>query len=145
MKKSDQISSPPVRKLTIGELADELNISTRTIRYYEERGMISPGRTPGGQRFYTRRERGRLKLILRGKAAGFDLDEIKEVVSMYDVLPGEQAEEAQMEKLNSMIDKRVADLDKKLEELSSMKKILLKQKNNLLTHGFLLPEEEEIE
>ena len=58
-------------RLTIGELAEELSVTTRTIRYYEERGMISPGRTEGGQRFYTRRERGRLKLILRGKAAGF--------------------------------------------------------------------------
>ena len=118
-------------KFSIGELAEELGVTTRTIRYYEERGMIHPGRTDGGQRFYTRRERGRLKLILRGKAAGFDLAEIKEVVELYDVLPGDKVETAQAVKLTGMIDKRVAELDQKIAELESLKQALLQHKENL--------------
>ncbi len=123
--------SQSVLKITIGELADELNVTTRTIRYYEERGMISPGRTEGGQRFYTRRERGRLKLILRGKAAGFDLEEIKEVVELYDLLPDSQVESAQAERLTELIDRRVAEIDTKLSELTELKKSLLEHRQNI--------------
>ncbi len=128
------LSSPDQKiasKFTIGELADELNLTTRTIRYYEERGMITPGRTDGGQRFYTRRERGRLKLILRGKAAGFDLAEIKEVVELYDILPDSQVESAQADRLTAMINKRVAEIDQKLNELTELKKSLLEHRETI--------------
>lgn len=122
-------SSSPTKtmdsKFTIGELAEELNVTTRTIRYYEERGMITPGRTDGGQRFYTRRERGRLKLILRGKAAGLGLSEIKEVVEMYDVLPENQVASAQGSRIIELIDKRVAEIDQKVRELTELKESLL--------------------
>ncbi|MEA1968335.1 MAG: MerR family DNA-binding transcriptional regulator [Thermodesulfobacteriota bacterium] len=67
---------------TISELAGQLDISTRTIRFYEEKGLISPERTPGNQRIYTSRNRARLKLILRGKRFGFSLDEISEMIGM---------------------------------------------------------------
>lgn len=128
-------SSSPTKtkdsKFTIGELAEELNVTTRTIRYYEERGMITPGRTDGGQRFYTRRERGQLKLILRGKAAGLDLSEIKEVVEMYDVLPENQIASAQGKRIIELIDKRVAEIDQKVSELTELKESLLEHRETV--------------
>jgi len=59
---------------SISELADELDISTRAIRFYEEKGLISPKRTKGNHRIYSKRDRTRLKLILRGKRLGYSLD-----------------------------------------------------------------------
>jgi DNA-binding transcriptional MerR regulator len=70
--------------LTISQLAQEFDISTRTIRYYEERGLIAPIRTESGQRLYTKKERAKLKLILRGKRFGFSLEEIHEMISLFD-------------------------------------------------------------
>ena len=69
---------------TISELAAQLDISPRTIRFYEKKGLISPRRTPGNQRVYTPKDRARLKLILRGKRFGFSLDEIAEMNGMPD-------------------------------------------------------------
>lgn len=109
---------------TIGDLARELGVTTRTIRYYEERNLIAPSRTEGGQRVYGRRERGRLKLILRAKIAGFDLSEIKEVLDIYDALPGDQAEKVQAAKLIEMSGRRIAELDAKIAELTQLRDML---------------------
>lgn len=117
--------------LTIGELANELGVSTRTIRYYEERGLISPERTEGGQRFYTRRDRGRLKLVLRAKVAGFGLEESKEVLDLYDILPNDKVEQAQGEKLEQMITRRVDELDAKISEMTTLREDLLGYLSNL--------------
>ena len=65
---------------TIGELAGEFNVTTRTIRFYESKGLISPARR-GVARAYSRRDRARLKLILRGKNLGFSLEEIADVAT----------------------------------------------------------------
>jgi len=70
---------------TISQLAEEFDISTRTIRFYEEKGLIAPRRSKGNQRIYTRRDRARLKLILRGKRFGYSLDEIAEMMGMNDI------------------------------------------------------------
>jgi DNA-binding transcriptional MerR regulator len=69
-------------RYTISQIADELDISTRTIRFYEEKGLIKPQRTSGNQRIYTPRNKARLKLILRGKRFGFSLDEIADMIGM---------------------------------------------------------------
>lgn len=106
---------------TIGDLAEQLDISTRTIRYYEERGLINPQRTSGGQRVYTRRDRGRLKLILRAKRAGFGLEESKPVLDLYDIVPSEHLHAAQAEKLERMVTRRVAELDEKIIEMSRLR------------------------
>jgi DNA-binding transcriptional MerR regulator len=63
------------RQFTIGELATEFGVTTRTIRFYESKGLISPARR-GVARAYSRRDRARLKLILRGKNLGFSLEAI---------------------------------------------------------------------
>ena len=69
---------------TISQLSNEFDISTRTIRYYEERGLISPKKTPSGVRKYTKKDRTRLKLIMRGKRLGFTIEEIKEMLELFD-------------------------------------------------------------
>jgi DNA-binding transcriptional MerR regulator len=68
----------------IAELAIELGVTPRTIRFYEDKGLIAPQRA-GTTRVYTRREQARMKLILRGKRLGFTLRQIKEFLDLYDV------------------------------------------------------------
>lgn len=67
---------------TITELADEFQVTPRTIRFYEDKELIQPKRN-GLNRVYNRRDRARLKLILRGKRLGFRLDDIKEMLDLY--------------------------------------------------------------
>jgi DNA-binding transcriptional MerR regulator len=69
---------------TITELAAELEITARTIRFYETKGLITPRRA-GTTRVYSRRDRARMILILRGKRLGFSLREIKEYLDLYSV------------------------------------------------------------
>lgn len=73
------------KSCSIAELAEEFGITTRTIRYYEELGLLEPERTEGGQRIFSSKERGRLKLIFRGKRYGFQLDEIREMIQLFDL------------------------------------------------------------
>ncbi|MEH6549373.1 MAG: MerR family DNA-binding transcriptional regulator [Pseudomonadales bacterium] len=71
------------RRFTISELASEFEITTRTIRFYEEKGLLVPSRK-GQQRIYSAADRVRLQLILRGKRIGLSLDESREIIDMYD-------------------------------------------------------------
>ncbi len=73
---------------TIGELTREFGITARTIRFYEDEGLLSPMRV-GQRRLYRRRDRARLKLILRGKRLGFTLNEIRETFELYEQAHGE--------------------------------------------------------
>jgi DNA-binding transcriptional MerR regulator len=68
---------------TISELASEFEVSTRTIRFYEEKGLVQPVRE-GQKRLYTAADRVRIKLILRGKRIGMTLQESVEVIDLYD-------------------------------------------------------------
>ena len=95
------------RVWTVGELADELGVTTRTLRFYEAEGLISPRRA-GIQRVYGPRERTRLKLILRGKRFGMTLAEIREIVDIYD--GAASSEQRQLEKLLARLDEIAADL-----------------------------------
>lgn len=76
------------RYFTITQLTRELDVTTRTLRFYEAQGLVSPTRR-GRQRLYSQGDRTRVKLILRGKRLGFSLNEIKEIIEMYDSAPGE--------------------------------------------------------
>ena len=67
---------------TISELADELNVTTRTIRFYEDKDLLRPQRL-GANRVFNYQDRARLHLILRGKRLGFSLEEIKEFIELY--------------------------------------------------------------
>ncbi|MAT94475.1 MAG: MerR family transcriptional regulator [Halioglobus sp.] len=71
------------RTYNISELAREFGVTTRTIRFYEEKGLVSP-RREGRKRLFSPADRVRIKLILRGKRIGMSLDECVEVIDMYD-------------------------------------------------------------
>lgn len=73
---------------TVTELARDLAITPRTIRFYEDKGLITPRRA-GNIRVYTKRDRARMVLILRGKRLGFSLREIKEYLDLYDIDPSQ--------------------------------------------------------
>lgn len=73
---------------TITELAEEFAVTPRTIRFYEDKDLLRPQRN-GLNRVYARRDRARLKLILRGKRLGFSLADIKEMLDLYDLGDGQ--------------------------------------------------------
>ncbi len=101
------------RLWTIGELAAELGLTTRAIRFYEARGLIAPKRR-GVARCYSRRDRGRMLLILRGKNLGFTLEDIRDYLELYDADP---AHRAQLEMLAAKVDAHIADLDRKRADI----------------------------
>ncbi|SFV39093.1 MerR family transcriptional regulator [Hyphomicrobium facile] len=76
---------------TISALAKEFGITTRTIRFYESRGLISPERI-GTARRYSKRDRARLILILRGRNLGFTVEDVSDYLSLYDSDPGQLAQ-----------------------------------------------------
>ena len=98
---------------TIGALAAEFDITTRAIRFYEARGLIRPLRR-GTSRRYTRRDRARLKLILRGKNLGFTLEDIAEYLSLYD---GDPTQVTQTRLLLDRVEAHIADLNTKRADL----------------------------
>ncbi|PLX37507.1 MAG: transcriptional regulator [Hyphomicrobiales bacterium] len=73
---------------SIGDLAKEFDVTLRTLRFYEDRGLIRPRRN-GSTRVYSRRDRARLKLVLMGKRVGFSLDEIRDMLDLYDLRDGQ--------------------------------------------------------
>jgi DNA-binding transcriptional MerR regulator len=98
---------------TIAELADEYDVTHRTIRHYEELGLLSPERR-GTARVFHRRDRTRLALIVRGKRIGFPLEEIRTIIDMYDQTPGE---EGQLVYLLDQIAARRADLEQRRADI----------------------------
>lgn len=121
-----QKSAPPSaagveKTFTISELSKEFAITTRTIRFYESRGLITPERI-GTSRRYSKRDRARLILILRGRNLGFTVEDAGDYLALYDSDPGQvaqtkllldkvQAAIANLKTKRSDIDKALADLD----------------------------------
>ena len=93
--------------LSIAQIAAEYGVTHRTVRFYEDRGLIAPERR-GTRRIYHPRDRVRLGLILRGKRLGFSLEQITRIVDMYDEQPGEAG---QLRYLLDQIGERRADLE----------------------------------
>lgn len=109
--------------MSISNLAEEFLITPRTIRYYEEMGLLTPlHHEKMAQRLYGPRERARLKLILRGKSLGFSLGEIKEMIDLYDI---DRTEGLQLERAVAYGEKRLKELDEKIQELTLLKAELL--------------------
>jgi DNA-binding transcriptional MerR regulator len=107
------------RMYTIGDLARELDISTRTIRYYEERGLLSPQRTTNTQqRLYTPGDRVRLKLLLRARGLGFRLEDIRELFEIYDATHDETL---QGQRLRRMIVERLNQIEAQLQDLTNLR------------------------
>ena len=108
---------------SIGDLSREFGVTTRTIRFYEDQGLLSPTRN-GQSRIYQPRDRVRLKLILRGKRLGFSLKEINKLIALYDAPEGEAGQ------LRSFIEKIRArrsellvqkeDIEHVMDELDSL-------------------------
>lgn len=73
---------------SISELCREFDVTPRTLRFYEQKGLLSPARR-GWTRIFNYRDRARLQLILRGKRVGFSLDEIKEILDLYNLRDGQ--------------------------------------------------------
>lgn len=103
---------------TISNLAEEFDVSTRTIRYYEELGLIHPKRTDGGQRMYTRKDRARLRLILRGKRFGFSLEEISEMILLFD---DDRTGERQLEVTIEYGLRKIKEVEEKIQDMLSLK------------------------
>jgi DNA-binding transcriptional MerR regulator len=92
---------------TVRELADELGVTTRTLRFYEAEGLVRPARN-GTSRVYSQRDRARLRLIMRGRRFGMSLPECREIVDMYD--GAASPERRQLEVLLGRLDEIATDL-----------------------------------
>lgn len=108
---------------SIGELAKEFDITTRSIRFYEDQGLLAPQRQ-GQTRLYTNKDRVRLKLILRGKRLGFSLSETKNLFDLYDM---ENSSARQLHTVLALIDDKKSSLKQQLEDI----KVLLVELGNL--------------
>jgi len=107
---------------TISDLAREFDISTRSIRFYEEKNLISPRRTEGNQRIYSRRDQVRLKLILRGKRFGYSLEEISEIIGLTDF---DIDEVEQIRKTLAMGQKKITDVRERINDLKLLEEELV--------------------
>jgi len=101
---------------SIRDLAGEFDITTRTIRFYEEKGYLSPSRN-GTRRIYGSTDRTALRLILRGKRLGLSLDETAEMIRMYGSPGGNRK---QLEKFILRIGEKRAELERKRTDLEVM-------------------------
>ena len=113
----------PAQTWSIAELAAEYDVTLRTIRFYEDRGLLTPERR-GTVRVYHSRDKVRLGLILRGKRLGFSLDEIATIVDMYDAEPGEEGQLVylldQITHRRADLEQRRRDIDETLQELAEV-------------------------
>ncbi len=100
---------------SITELADDLGVTPRAIRFYEDKGLIAPQRV-GNARVYDRRDRGRMILILRGKRLGFALREIRDWLDLYDADPSQTG---QMRVLLNKARGRIAELERQREDIDT--------------------------
>lgn len=98
---------------TISELAQDFQLTPRAIRFYEDAGLLTPVRE-GQRRIYGPRERTRLRLVIRGKRLGFSLEEIKDILDMYDLT----GEEAQLRHFLVKIRERRAALRQQQEDIA---------------------------
>jgi DNA-binding transcriptional MerR regulator len=115
---------PPDRLYTVTELARELGVTARAVRFYEDKGLIAPHRV-GTTRVFTPRDRARMILILRGKRLGFRLSEIAEYLDLYDTDATHRAQlkmllEKVCDRLTRLEQQRIA-LDEAVAELSDIK------------------------
>ena len=98
---------------TISELAAEFGLTPRTIRFYEDEDLLSPGRS-GMNRVYSRRDRARLDLICRGKRLGFSLAEVKEFLDLYN---RDQRQIEQMKYAAGLARQRIESLEVQLQDV----------------------------
>jgi DNA-binding transcriptional MerR regulator len=118
------------RTFTISELADTFQVTPRTIRFYEDQGLLSP-RRDGLNRVYSHRDRARLTLICRGKRLGFSLAEIKDFLDLYDV------DDRQIEQMRFALAhgrERIASLEVQLVDVQQTLSELRALENQIVEH-----------
>lgn len=101
--------------MTIREMCETFEVTPRTLRFYEAKELLFPERV-GQKRLFTKRDRARLKLILRGKRFGFSLEEIRQLLDLYYKGDGQLS---QLEQTHALAGKRLADLEKQREDIDS--------------------------
>lgn len=99
--------------MTIREMCDAFEVTPRTLRFYESKELLAPHRL-GSRRLFTRRDRARLKLILRGKRFGFALEEIRELLALYD---RDDSQLIQLRRTYDIAQQRLADMERQRAEL----------------------------
>ncbi len=100
--------------MTIREMCDAFDVTPRTLRFYESKELLFPVRD-GQKRLFTKRDRARLKLILRGKRFGFSLEEIRQLLDLYDM--GDQ-QHTQLARTYDIARERLADMERQRDELT---------------------------
>jgi DNA-binding transcriptional MerR regulator len=125
----------PDRLFTIGELGIAFGVTTRAIRFYETKGLITPPRK-GVARSYSRRERARIKLILRGKNLGFSLEEIRDWLALYDADPNHllqaRALITRAEQAIDELSRKRSDIERAIKDLREIKGMAVE---HLKQHG----------
>ena len=101
------------RTMTIREMCDAFDVTPRTLRFYEAKELLFPIRE-GQKRLFTKRDRARLKLILRGKRFGFSLEEIRQLLDLYHM--GDQ-QQTQLARTYEIAQERLAEMEAQREEL----------------------------
>jgi DNA-binding transcriptional MerR regulator len=115
---------------TIGDIAREFDVTLRTLRFYESRGLLAP-RREGMNRFYSQKDRARLALILKGKKLGFTLAEIRTMVLQNeDDKSGLQLSLPQIEEQLGLLREQLADTRAAIAELEERRASLMKAKHN---------------
>lgn len=99
--------------LTIGEMCEAYGVTARTLRFYEQKELLTPARQ-GARRLYDRRARARLQLILRGKRFGFSLEDIRQLLNMYE---RDGSNRAQLAKTHEIAVQRLAQMQAQAAEL----------------------------
>ena len=106
---------------TIRDLAKEFGVSARTLRFYEEKGLLDPARR-GEQRLYSRRDRARLAYVIAGKTVGFSLEEVREMLDLYDLGDGQVTQlKVALAKFGERIERlerQKSDIDRVVAELT---------------------------
>lgn len=103
------------KKFSISEMAREFDVTTRSIRFYEDEGLLRPERK-GQTRIYSSRDRVRLKLILRGKRMGFSLAETKELFDLWDATPA--GDERQLKLMLETLDRKREQLEQQKADIA---------------------------
>lgn len=117
---NDMSSETGEELVRIGEMAQKYGVTLRTLRFYEDKGLLNPQRD-GSTRLYTRRDRARLKLILLGRKVGFSLRDVKQMMDLYDpngsntkqlrlALDKSEKQLARLQKQRALIDDAISEL-----------------------------------
>lgn len=112
---------------TIGDLSREFGVTLRTLRFYEDRQLLSP-RREGLNRLYSRRDRARLRLVLMGKKVGFTLTEIRDMLDLYDLKDGQVTQlKVSLDKFTrqvALLREQKQDIEQAIEELTRTMQIV---------------------